>query len=158
MFVEAGVIFGFDADTPRVFRDTLGMLEALRIDAIQVSILTPLPGTPLFEEMRERIFDTNWEHYDYRHAVFTPRRMSATELQAGTDWVIARFYRPWRIARRLFRWLAMAGGLRNFVYPLGLNWAYRGRTRAFAIGGFDPGRVGRKGWFVNHLRAPRHCV
>ncbi|MCP4644925.1 MAG: B12-binding domain-containing radical SAM protein [bacterium] len=138
MYVEAGVIVGFDADDVDVFRTTLTMLDKVGIDAIQLAVLTPLPGTPLFERMKNRIFDRDWGHYDYRHAVFEPRRMTAEELQAGADWLIRSFYSPWRILRRLPRWMGVRGGLKRFVYPLGLNLAYLGRVLRFRIRGCDP--------------------
>lgn len=138
IFVESGVIFGFDSDDRTVFGRTVDMLEAIGIDAIQVSILTPLPGTGLYDDMRGRIVDKDWEHYDYRHVVFEPCRMSAAELQGGTDWVIRRFYSPVRIFKRLLRWLAVPGGLRNFIYPLVLNLGYFGRVKCFEIRGYNP--------------------
>ena len=61
MVVEAGLIFGFDTDDRAVFRRTLRTLDELGIDVMQASILTPLPGTRLFEEMRPRIVDRDWE-------------------------------------------------------------------------------------------------
>jgi radical SAM superfamily enzyme YgiQ (UPF0313 family) len=143
IFVEAGIVFGFDTDGPDVFRATLAMLDRIGIDAIQASILTPLPGTPLFEGMRDRLIDTDWEHYDYRHAVFAPRRMTADQLQAGADWVIRDFYSLRQILRRSLRWLTMPRGMRNFLYPLALNLAYYGRVRSFKIRGHDPARKER---------------
>lgn len=141
MYVEAGVMVGFDADGVNVFRQTLGMLDEVGIDAVQLSVFTPLPGTEAFTAMRGRIFDTDWEHYDFRHAVFTPARMSAEELQAGADWMIRQFYSPWRILRRLPRWLTLG----HAHYPLGLNLAYLGRVLRFHIRGYDPGGVVRRG-------------
>ncbi|HOL89784.1 MAG TPA: radical SAM protein [Anaerohalosphaeraceae bacterium] len=138
IFVEAGIIFGFDNDDIHIFQSTLDLLEDIGIDAVQVSILTSLPGTPLYEEFKPRITDSDWEHYDYRHVVFQPRLMSAAQLQAGTDWVIRRFYSPWRILRRTLRWLAAPGGLSNFIYPFVLNWAYFGRVISFKIKGYNP--------------------
>jgi radical SAM superfamily enzyme YgiQ (UPF0313 family) len=144
MFVEAGVMFGFDKDEAGVFRETLAMLERIGIDAIQTAILTPLPGTPLFDDMKGRITDRNWEHYDYRHVVFEPARMSAEDLQAGADWVIRRFYSPWRIFKRALRWIRMPGGIRNLAAPLAVNWGYYGRTVAFGIRGYDPADARRR--------------
>ncbi len=145
IFVEAGVIFGFEDDTAGVFESTLKMLDEIGIDAIQASILTPLPGTPLYEEMKHRLLDADWEHYDYRHVVFQPRRMSARQLQAGADWVIRKYYSPGRILRRTLRWLRTPGGLRNGIYPFVLNWAYFGRTVVFGIRGFNPARAAARG-------------
>lgn len=140
MYVEAGVMVGFDHDTPDVFRDTLEALERARIDAIQLAIVTPLPGTPLFESMKDRLADRNWEHYDYRHAVFAPAQLSRNELQDGADWLIRAFYSPWRIVRRIPRWMSVPGGWRLWVYPLVLNLAYLGRVFRFDIGGSNPAR------------------
>ena len=71
------------------------------IDAMQASILMPLPGTTLFERMRHRIVDFNWEHYDYKRAVFEPAQMSRQDLEAGLEWINKRFYSPRRILGRL---------------------------------------------------------
>jgi radical SAM superfamily enzyme YgiQ (UPF0313 family) len=142
IFVQAGMIFGFEGDDVHVFESTLKMLEEVGIDVIQTAIMTPLPGTPLYEEMKDRILDTDWEHYDYRHVVFRPRRITAEQLQAGADWVIRKYYSPWRILKRTLRWLTAPGGLRNFIYPFVLNWAYYGRVKVFKISGYNPAVAG----------------
>lgn len=150
MYVEAGVIVGFDADDTSVFRTTLRMLEWAGVDAIQLSILTPLPGTALHESLQERITDRNWAHYDYRHVVFAPERMTADELQAGADWLIRKYYSPWRILRRVPRWISVPGGWKHVVYPIGLNLAYYGRTLRFGIRGYDPARRTARALAVRH--------
>ncbi|MFO7570046.1 MAG: radical SAM protein, partial [Smithellaceae bacterium] len=138
IFVEAGIIFGFDVDEPTVFKRTLQTLDRIGIDAIQVSVLTPLPGTQLFESLKARIFDTNWEHYDYKHVVFHPTHMLPEELDAGNQWVIRKYYAPLRILKRVSRWLRTPNGLRHLIYPLGLNLAYLGRVLRFHIRGYNP--------------------
>jgi radical SAM superfamily enzyme YgiQ (UPF0313 family) len=136
--VEAGLIFGFDTDSPDVFQSTLAMLDEMGIDAMQASILTPLPGTQLFERMRGRIVDWNWEHYDYKRTVFEPAQMSRRDLDAGLEWINKQFYSPGRIVRRLVRWLRMPSGLGNFHIPLVLNVAYWGRQFQFEVKGYNP--------------------
>ena len=137
--VEAGIVFGFDTDGPEVFRTTLDLLDDIGIDAIQASVLTPLPGTPMFDGMVSRIEERDWSNYDYHHVVFRPARMTAEQLQAGHDWVTREFYRPWRIARRLARIALRPGGLRMMKYAAALNVAYYGRTVRWNIRGYDPG-------------------
>ncbi len=141
MVVEAGLIFGFDTDAPDVFETTLHVLDEIGIDAMQASILTPLPGTPLFEKMRDRIVDSDWEHYDYKWAVFEPALMSREDLRGGLEWINKRFYSPWRIAKRLRRWLSMPSGLGRFHVPLLLNVAYWGRQFRFHVKGYNPGAI-----------------
>lgn len=140
MVVEAGLIFGFDGDGPEVFESTLAMLDDLKIDVMQASILTPLPGTRLFEQMRDRIVDFDWSHYDYKWAVFEPARMTRTDLMAGLEWINKRFYSPARILRRFARWLVMPRGLGRFHIPLLLNAAYWGRQFRFGVKGYNPAR------------------
>ena len=151
IFVQSGVIFGFDDDTVEVFKTTLKMLEHIGIDVIQLAILTPLPGTGLYEDMKDRIIDDNYEHYDYRHVVFRPRQMRPEQLQAGADWVIHKYYAPWRILKRTVRWLCAPKGLTHFIYPFVLNWAYFGRTEAFGIKGYNPAQ---KGFSIFNFRLP----
>jgi radical SAM superfamily enzyme YgiQ (UPF0313 family) len=141
IFVEAGLMFGFDDDDPRVFSRTLELLDRIRVDTILVSILTPLPGTDLYTQMQDRIRDSDLSHYDYRHVVFEPARMRSEQLKGGADWVIRRFYRPTAILRRLLRWVITPKGLSHLIYPLVLNLAFYGRVRQFKIRGYDPSAV-----------------
>ena len=141
MVVEASLIFGFDTDTPTVFERTLAVLDDIGADAMQASILTPLPGTRLFAQMRHRIVDFDWAHYDYKWAGFEPAQMSRGELMAGLEWINKRFYSPGRILRRLARWLTMPSGLSNAHIPLLLNVAYWGRQFQFGVKGYNPARA-----------------
>jgi len=142
--VVAGMIAGMDADGPDWFRRTLRFLRETGIDAVQLNILTPLPGTPLFADMENagRITDRDWSHYDYRHVVFEPARMTAAELQAGADWLYAQFYRLdriwWRFVRTIFHagWMPALLGLR-----LGLTYRYDNRREG--IIGWNPERAGQ---------------
>ncbi len=75
-----------------------------------------------------RVTDTDWGHYDFGHVVFRPANMTAEELQAGHDAVLAEFY-SWRsILRRAARQLFY---LRPRQVYLGLltGLAYRYKLR-----------------------------
>ena len=136
--VEAGIVLGFDADDRGVFGRTLTLLDELEIDMVQVSVLTPLPGTPWHARVADRIFDHDWSHYDYHRVVFEPRQMTASQLQIGHDWVTSEFYRPWRIARRLARTAMRTRGWRYLPYEAAINAAYYGRVLHWGIRGYDP--------------------
>ncbi len=138
--VEAGIVFGFDGDGPEVFETTLAGLEALQVDLIQASILTPLPGTPLGLSMADRVFDRDWSHYDFHHAVFEPAGMTAAELKAGHDWVTRSFYHPKRIAQRLAQHTRRPRALSTLKYLAGVNLAYYGRIRQWNIRGHNPAK------------------
>ena len=137
--VIAGMIVGMDDDDALVFERTLRFLRDTRIDAVQLNILTPLPGTPLFAELDRagRVFDRDWSHYDYRHVVFRPARITAAQLQAGADWVYAQFYRLDRILGRFVLALFTAGWMPAWL-GLKLGLTYRYDNRREGIVGSNP--------------------
>ena len=49
--VQAGIVFGFDHDTPEIFEETIDFLERAGVQNATFNILTPFPGTPLFRRM-----------------------------------------------------------------------------------------------------------
>ncbi len=85
--VNASFVFGFDHDRPDVFDRTLAWAETNRIECATYHILTPYPGTPLFEQLEGegRLLHRDWRLYDTAHAVFRPRLMSPEQLEAGYD-------------------------------------------------------------------------
>lgn len=76
------LILGFDEDTPEQFRLTLDFLRKNTIRDALFWILTPYPGTELFDEMRAagRILHTDWALYDAAHVVFRPQNFTPSEL------------------------------------------------------------------------------
>jgi len=87
-------VIGADADTVDVIKRTVDFAIHNGIDTVQLMVLTPLPGTPLFKEMKEsgRLLHTDWGKYDAHHAVFRPSLMSAQTLQTETLKEMGRFY------------------------------------------------------------------
>ena len=139
--VVAGMIVGMDGDDVVVFERTLRFLRRTRIDSVQLNILTPLPGTPLFASMMQagRMTDLDWSRYDYRHVVFRPARMTAAELQAGADWLYAQFYRLDRIVWRFVTGLFTLGPVPALLV-LKLGMTYRYDNRRERIIGRNPAR------------------
>jgi radical SAM superfamily enzyme YgiQ (UPF0313 family) len=120
--VQAGVIFGLDSDTKEIFSETLEACESLGIDGVTASILTPFPGTPLYEEMKRdgRLRGEDWSWFNGKTRVaFTPRGMTSEELLAGFQWFRRRFH----ALPSLFRRMAVART--NPAYTLLLNLGYR---------------------------------
>ncbi len=102
--LNPGVIFGFDHDDETVFEKTVDFLIKNNMELAYFNILTPLPGTPLFDRMKAegRILHTEWEKYDGKHVVFKPKRMSPETLQEGFFWANHRFFSHDSIMKRLF--------------------------------------------------------
>ena len=104
--VQAGIVFGFDGDDETTFETTLRRAILLGIDCATVSILTPFPKTPLFEELQRngRLLTTDWSYYNGKTAVaFRPNRMSPRALWDGYMWFRRHFFSPACILQRVRR-------------------------------------------------------
>ena len=101
--VQGAFVFGLDHDEPDVFLKTAQLAIDARIDLPRFAILTPFPGTPLYErfEREGRIMTRNWELYDGQHAVFQPARMTAGQLETGLREAWKCAYSYGSIARRM---------------------------------------------------------
>jgi radical SAM superfamily enzyme YgiQ (UPF0313 family) len=103
MAVVAGIIFGFDGDSPEIFDLTLNAMLDYEIDAGEFNVLTPYPGTPLYDRLDKegRIFDKNWEHYTQANVVYRPKNMTPQELLDGTRHVIKGYYNTPTMLKRM---------------------------------------------------------
>ena len=117
---------GFDEDTPEVFDQIVDFAMENRLETAFVLILTPMPGTKLFEQMRSenRIFSHNWLDYDQGTVTFFPKNMTPGQLHQGMRSAWERVY-SWRgIWRRIMR----KPRVRSFFY-LPVNLQFRRCTR-----------------------------
>lgn len=101
--VQGTFIFGFDADETTIFEETVQLVNDLRVDIPRFSILTPYPGTRLFERLQkqDRILSYNWNNYDTMHVVFRPNKMSPHELYQGFKWAYRNAFKIPNIMKRL---------------------------------------------------------
>lgn len=85
VFFHAALIFGMDFHTTAIFDKTLDFILRHSVPSVSAYVLTPYPGTPLFERMRkeDRILHFNWSYYDHLTPVFRPANMTFAELMQG---------------------------------------------------------------------------
>ncbi len=123
--VKGSFIFGFDTDDEGVFERTLEFAAKAKIDVVYYSILTPYPGTALYEKMvaEGRIIDYDWDHYNTHNVVFQPKLMTPEKLFEGY-WAAFResFSCP-----GIFRRMWGNGTKYNFFFPM--NFGYRQSIR-----------------------------
>jgi radical SAM superfamily enzyme YgiQ (UPF0313 family) len=100
-------VVGSDEDDVETIEATAEFALKNDIDSIQFMILTPIPGSPDWEQLYAHgdkyVISKNWQFYDGHHVVHQPRRMTPYELQVGAIDAMAKFY-SWRgIARKFFK-------------------------------------------------------
>jgi radical SAM superfamily enzyme YgiQ (UPF0313 family) len=121
--VNGNFIFGMDEDHPDVFDKTIDAVNDWELDLSAFSILTPFPGTPLFERMEKekRILTRDWSQYDLRHVVFQPKHLSIEELSEGTKRVHDEVYTLFKKMKRSVKCLRFGpytfftNGFQNFI-------------------------------------------
>jgi len=103
--IVGGFIFGFDHDTPEIFDTTRDAVLSWEIDSAEFNILTPYPGTPLYDRLDKegRILTKDWSRYTQAHVVYMPKQMTPKELLEGTKKVIKSFYSPPEMLKRIYR-------------------------------------------------------
>ena len=126
MAVQGGIIFGFDEDTPDIFDLTLEKMYEFELDIVEVNILTPYPGTPLFDRLERegRIITRDWSRYNQVDVVFKPKNMTEKELFEGARKVAKEFYSISNIAGRTAKIIMITKKLQGF-FPAGGNLSYR---------------------------------
>ncbi|MGZ3457356.1 MAG: DUF4070 domain-containing protein [Archangium sp.] len=91
--VWGGMILGFDADGPDVFRRHLEFVREARIAHVMVGMLSAIPGTPLHARLaKEGRLDLADEPAFGTNVI--PQRMSREQLRDGYLWLMEELYRP----------------------------------------------------------------
>ncbi len=101
--VNGCFVMGFDHAGPDVFERTARFVKESGLTEVQVTVLTPFPGTALFERLKGegRLIDaTNWGACTLFDVNFVPSSMSPSELREGFKWLIGELYSESESARR----------------------------------------------------------
>ena len=114
--IYGNFVFGFDYDTKSIFNDTLDEINDWGLNLANFSILTPFPGTPLYETLKKegRILNENWSNYDLHHVVFKPKNMTPEELLHGTEQAYRDYFSVSNSIERLKR--SFSVGFYPFIF------------------------------------------
>jgi radical SAM superfamily enzyme YgiQ (UPF0313 family) len=112
MAVSASIIFGNDGDTAETFQQLEAFAAESQIDSLVYTILTPLPGTDLWERLRAKgrvlplPLPQGYAYFDAHHVTFEPAQVTADELLAakraavqrwtGVPALVGGLWRTWR--------------------------------------------------------------
>lgn len=105
IMINGSFVFGLDADTVETFKSTLDWIVKNKIETVTSHILTPYPGTVLYEKLKQegRILSDNLELYNTASVVFKPKGMTEEELYNGYIWIYKQIYSTKNIIKRLPR-------------------------------------------------------
>ncbi|UCG29984.1 MAG: B12-binding domain-containing radical SAM protein [candidate division WOR-3 bacterium] len=103
--VLGAFVLGNDNEDPSIFKRTLDFAKKIKIDLAQFAILTPYPGTAIYNRLtkEKRIFNFDWTKYDAGNAVYKPLKMTADKLKEEVDKLWRDFYRFDAVIVRVLR-------------------------------------------------------
>jgi radical SAM superfamily enzyme YgiQ (UPF0313 family) len=97
--VSTEMIIGLDDDDPSIFQRTFDFIIKNKIPVPRVHIITPVPGTPLYENLNRegRILPARFSDYTGGKVVFRPIHFEPEDLEKGY----------WKLYEKLFSWPAI---------------------------------------------------
>jgi radical SAM superfamily enzyme YgiQ (UPF0313 family) len=121
VMINGSFVFGLDDDGEDVFERTVewGVQQALTTATYH--ILTPYPGTLLFNDMekQKRLLHRRWDLYDTRHTVFVTNGMSGDKLEDGYRWAYQEFYKWSNILDASLQHQSFKHQVKHFFYTAG---------------------------------------
>jgi radical SAM superfamily enzyme YgiQ (UPF0313 family) len=129
--VLGAIIIGNDYESPNYYKELSEFFIKSGIDIFQISILTPLPGTSLMEQLQseERLlyqhFPTDWDKYRFSYMVHQPKGIEIQLVYSGNNYLKKRIYSFPAYQLRLLKSLVKLKNLTNFYAIYRLNQAYK---------------------------------
>lgn len=101
--VNGCFIFGFDGQDAGAFERTRAFVEESDLSEVQITLLTPFPGTALHRQLAEEgrlLSPVYWERCTLFDPTFVPRGMTLEELTVGFRKLMGDLYNPAATSRR----------------------------------------------------------
>lgn len=93
--VNGCFILGLDSDDHHIFETTADFVAASSLAEVQITLLTPFPGTELYRRLRaeQRLLEPLfWDKCTLFDVTYVPKRMSVDELTQGFNQLMQHIY------------------------------------------------------------------
>ena len=117
-------VFGFEDDDWQTVEATVRLAREMKLTSAQFLILTPLPGSELYQRLagEGRLTSTNWDHYDTHHVVFRPTGFTPFELQCAQVYGHTRLYTLPEGLKKVAAGRWVAAGLSFYAWKINRDW------------------------------------
>lgn len=128
--ILASMIFAMESDTLEDLYVRRDFIKNSSVDSYQITILTPIPGTALYNRMeaQNRIVATNypndWILYDGTKSVLTMPHLSTEQTATAMKDIWLSLYSKEPVRRRLFQTLWRTKSFKTSYWAYGINHAY----------------------------------
>ena len=138
--VLGAFIFGMDNDDQIKLTNRAMYAVKSRVDVIQTTILTPLPGTRLFAKLEKdnrllyKNFPKDWNHFDMTQVVFHPEKMTVDKLSDQMRTINIKIHLWSTILSKAVGTFLHTKNFSATMFALGSNINYRNVNRSL---GYD---------------------
>lgn len=101
--VNGCFIIGFDTDTPESLKRTEEFILSSGLSEVQLTLLTPFPGTDLYTRLKQQnrlLADEYWDKCTLFDLTFVPKHFTVEELEAEFQGLMSRVYAPEVVSQR----------------------------------------------------------
>jgi radical SAM superfamily enzyme YgiQ (UPF0313 family) len=106
--VNGCFIVGLDAHTPDIFEKLKTFIERSGLLEVQLTVMTPFPGTALYERLRREgrlLRDRYWDRCTLFDVNYMPKRMTVRQLEEGLRWLFGEVYNETEFVKRQRRYM-----------------------------------------------------
>lgn len=154
--VSGGFIVGFDNDDERIFDEQFEFIQASGIATLSISLLTPLPTTPLYDRLRAE----NRLDFSDPELIYIPKQMTREQLKNGFRKLLNQIYDVEAFFDRVFDGAPTAAAARRRLTARSGNAVHRPSWKQrLLFGGAWSARalmlacvMARQGQLPRHLR------
>ncbi|MDY6820172.1 MAG: radical SAM protein [Deferribacterota bacterium] len=94
---------GYPDDDETKIKERFERIDMIDPDMSALQIMTPLPGIPIYDELKQYIKDWDLSKWDFQHAVVSTKYLSKEDLGRLAAWANREFYsKPGRVQRVLY--------------------------------------------------------
>lgn len=131
ILVSAEMMLGTDSDTEESIRATCDFIDQTRIPIPRFYILTPPPGSALFDQYKKegRLVTEDLEKYDGSQCVHKPAQLSPSRLTELFWWLYGKVFSLKSIARRTLLHPAARRSPASYLFAFLVNLHYRKYVR-----------------------------
>ena len=90
--VSSMYIIGFPSDSQDTIKNTIDYAISLNTTYAQFSIWTPYPGTPVFNEYKDKIINKNYEYFDQYSLVYKHKIFDSNQVRTYLDKAYSKYY------------------------------------------------------------------
>ena len=120
-------VFGFEEDDWQTVEATVRLAREMKLTSAQLLILTPLPGSELYQRLagEARLTSRDWDLYDTHHVVFRPTGFTPFELQCAQVYGHTTLYTLPEGLKKVATGRWVAAGLSFYAWKINRDWQKR---------------------------------